>query len=47
VLSVASGFGNASGWGKLVSSSASSHSSIYRLDLGNGQSVLTHVLWAR
>ena len=38
---------DASGWGRLVSSSASSHSSIYRLDLGNGQSVLTHVLWAR
>jgi hypothetical protein len=37
----------ASGWGKLVSSSASSHSSIYRLDLGNGQSVLTHVIWAQ
>lgn len=44
---VANGFGNASGWGQLVSSSASSHSSIYRLDLGNGQSVLTHVIWAR
>jgi hypothetical protein len=38
---------SANGWGKLVSSSASSHSSIYRLDLGNGQFVLTHVLWAR
>jgi hypothetical protein len=37
----------ASGWGKLVSSSASSHSSIYRLDLGNGQILLTHVIWAR
>jgi hypothetical protein len=37
----------ANSWGKLVSYSASSHSSIYRLDLGNGQSVLTHVLWAR
>jgi len=47
VLSVTNGQGNASGWGQLVSSSASSHSSIYRLDLGNGQSVLTHVLWAR
>lgn len=37
----------ASAWGKLVSYSASSHTSIYRLDLGNGQSVLTHVFWAR
>ena len=45
--SVVSGSAAASGWGRLVSSSASSHSSIYRLDLGNGQSVLTHVLWAR
>jgi hypothetical protein len=44
---VTNGFGNASGWGQLVSSSASSHSSIYRLDLGNGQSVLTHVIWAQ
>jgi len=47
VLSVTNGFGNASGWGALVSSSASRHSSIYRLDLGNGQSVLTHVIWAQ
>jgi hypothetical protein len=46
VLSASSGFGNASGWGRLVSSSVSNHSSIYRLDLGNGQSVLTHVIWA-
>lgn len=45
VGSITNGSGNASGWGSLVSSSA--HSSIYRLDLGNGQSVLTHVLWAR
>jgi hypothetical protein len=44
--SIAYGSAAASGWGRLVSSSASSHSSIYRLDLGNGQSVLTHVLWA-
>ena len=36
-----------SGWGKLVSWSATTHSSVYRLDLGNGQSVLTHVIWAR
>jgi hypothetical protein len=47
VGSLTNGFGNATGWGQLVSSSASSHSSIYRLDLGNGQSVLTHVIWAR
>lgn len=46
VGSVANSSG-AAGWGKLVSSSARGHSSIYRLDLGNGQSVLTHVLWAR
>lgn len=46
VGSVTNAFG-AAGWGKLVSASARSHSSIYRLDLGNGQSVLTHVLWAR
>ncbi len=37
----------ASGWGQLVSSSASDRSSVYRLDLGNGQFVLTHVIWAR
>jgi hypothetical protein len=47
VGSITNGFGNASGWGQLVSSSASSQSSIYRLDLGNGQSVLTHVIWAQ
>jgi hypothetical protein len=34
-------------WGKLVSTSANGRTSIYRLDLGNGQSVLTHVIWAR
>jgi hypothetical protein len=44
---VANGSGAASGWGALVSSSAGSHSSVYRLDLGNGQSVVTHVIWAR
>jgi hypothetical protein len=38
---------DASSWGQLVSSSASNHSSIYRLDLGNGQSVVTHVIWAQ
>jgi hypothetical protein len=37
----------ANSWGKLVSSSASGRTSVYRLDLGNGQSVLTHVIWAR
>jgi hypothetical protein len=47
VGSIANGSAAASGWGRLVSSSASSHSSIYRLDLGNGQIVLTHVFWAR
>jgi hypothetical protein len=47
VGSLTNGYANASGWGELVSSSASSHSSIYRLDLGNGQSVLTHVIWAQ
>ena len=47
VLSVASSFGNASGWGQLMSSSARDRTSIYRLDLGNGQSVITHVIWAR
>jgi hypothetical protein len=41
------GFGNASGWGQLVSSSADGRASVYRLDLGNGQSVLTHVIWAQ
>jgi hypothetical protein len=46
VGSLTNGYGNASGWGELVSSSARNHSSIYRLDLGNGQSVLTHVIWA-
>ena len=45
--SIVNGSAAASGWGRLVSSSASSHSSIYRLDLGNGQSVLTHVIWAQ
>jgi hypothetical protein len=45
---VAGGIGNgASSWGQLVSSSASGRTSVYRLDLGNGQSVLTHVIWAR
>ena len=44
----ASGIGNgASSWGKHVSSSASGRTSWYRLDLGNGRSVLTHVFWAR
>jgi hypothetical protein len=47
VGSIVNGSAAASGWGRLVSSSASSHSSIYRLDLGNGQIVLTHVFWAR
>ena len=47
VGAIVNGSAAASGWGRLVSSSASSHSSIYRLDLGNGQSVLTHVIWAR
>ena len=47
VGSIVNGSAAASGWGRLVSSSASSHSSIYRLDLGNGQSVLTHVIWAQ
>jgi hypothetical protein len=37
----------ASGWGRLVSTSANGRSSTYRLDLGNGQFVLTHVIWAR
>ncbi|MEX2136827.1 MAG: hypothetical protein WEB29_07745 [Chloroflexota bacterium] len=46
VGSVVTGSATASGWGRLVSSSASKHSSIYRLDLGNGQSMLTHVIWA-
>jgi hypothetical protein len=46
VGSIVNGSAAASGWGRLVSSSASSHSSIYRLDLGNGQSMLTHVIWA-
>jgi hypothetical protein len=47
---VANGAGNAAvpaGWGQLVRSSASGQSSTYRMDLGNGQSVLTHVIWAR
>jgi hypothetical protein len=45
---VANSVGNgANSWGKLVSSSASGRTSVYRLDLGNGQSVLTHVIWAR
>jgi hypothetical protein len=48
VGSRAPGVGNgANAWGKLVSSSASGRTSVYRLDLGNGQSVLTHVIWAR
>jgi len=47
VGSIVNGSAAASGWGRLVSSSASSHTSIYRLDLGNGQVVLTHVFWAR
>jgi hypothetical protein len=36
----------ANAWGKLVSTSANGRTSVYRLDLGNGQSVLTHVIWA-
>jgi hypothetical protein len=42
-----SGSAAASGWGRLVSSSANGRSSTYQLDLGNGQFVLTHVIWAR
>jgi hypothetical protein len=37
----------AGSWGKLVRSSADGRTSVYRLDLGNGRSVLTHVIWAR
>jgi hypothetical protein len=45
---VAKGAGNsANSWGRLVSASAAGRTSVYRLDLGNGQSVLTHVIWAR
>ena len=45
---VASGIGNgASSWGKHVSSSPGGRTSWYRLDLGNGRSVMTHVFWAR
>ena len=47
VGSAVNGAAAATGWGRLVSSSASSHSSIYRLELGNGHSVLTHVIWAQ
>jgi hypothetical protein len=41
------GGNGAANWGELVSSSASGRASTYRLDLGNGQSVVTHVIWAR
>ncbi|MGH2455942.1 MAG: hypothetical protein ACRDHD_06765 [Candidatus Limnocylindria bacterium] len=37
----------ANSWGRLVRSSAGGHSSVFELDLGNGQSVVTHVTWAR
>jgi hypothetical protein len=47
VSMVAPAGNGANSWGKLVSSSASGRTSVYRLDLGNGQSVLTHVIWAR
>ena len=47
---VANGSGNAaaaSEWGRLIHSSGGGGTSVYRFDLGNGQSVLTHVIWAR
>jgi hypothetical protein len=47
VGSIVSGSAAASGWGRLVSSSASDRYSTYQLDLGRGQFVLTHVIWAR
>jgi hypothetical protein len=46
---VTNGKGNAalpSSWGQLIGNSEGGRTSIYRLDLGNGQSVLTHVFWA-
>ncbi len=40
--------GNApASWGQLVSGSQASGVSLYVLDLGNGQRVYTHVIWAR
>jgi hypothetical protein len=46
---VTNGNGNAavpSSWGQLIRTSEGGRTSIYRLDLGHGQSVLTHVFWA-
>jgi hypothetical protein len=37
----------ANGWGKLVSTSANGRTSTYVIDLGQGNFVLTHVIWAR
>jgi hypothetical protein len=37
----------ANGWGKLVSTSANGRTSTFVLDLGSGQSIVTHVIWAR
>jgi hypothetical protein len=40
--------GNApASWGQLVRGSQASGVSLYVLDLGNGQQVYTHVIWAR
>ena len=47
VGSVTNGAAAPNSWGKLVSSSANGRTSVYRFDFGNGQSVLTHVFWAR
>jgi hypothetical protein len=35
-----------SDWGKLVHRSANGHSAIYKKDLGDGNTLLTHVFWA-
>jgi len=37
----------ASGWGRLVATTNGGRGAFYELDLGNGQRVITHVLWAR
>jgi hypothetical protein len=37
----------ANSWGKLVSTSANGRTSTYVQHLGNGQSIVTHVIWAR
>ena len=33
-------------WGRLIGASASGRTSVYELDFGNGNKIITHVIWA-